>query len=292
MTPPAAEPAATATTATATTAAPAGGSVTGPTAAPRVTFVHTLRAEWVKFRSLRSSWYTLACLFGVGLGITVLSMSSAGTQYADATAEERQDWDPTGLSLTTYIVAQLIIGVLGMLVVTSEYATGLMQTSLTATPRRHRLLAAKLAVATAVAVVAGQVLMFAAFLIGQALLRGQDVPSAELGDPGALSAVAGGGLYLAAIALLAAGLGTLMRATAGALTILVGIIFLVPGLAGLFPAWLEGLLGFWPTAGAAAVLTTVPDPDYPHPWLNLGGMCLGVAAVLAAAFVAFRHRDV
>ncbi|MEE1939651.1 ABC transporter permease [Streptomyces sp. TRM 70361] len=283
MTPHTTEPAATAA---------AAGSDTGPAAAPRVTFAHTLRAEWIKFRSLRSSWYTLACLLGVGLGITFLSMSSAGTQYTDATAEERQDWDPTSLSLTTYIVAQLIIGVLGTLVVTSEYATGLMRTSLAATPRRHRLLAAKLVVATAVAVVAGQALMFAAFLIGQALLRGQDVPSAGLGDPGVLSAVAGGGLYLAAIALLAAGLGTLMRATAGALTTLVGIIFLVPGLAGLFPAWLEGLLDFWPTAGAAAVLATVPDPDYPHPWLNLGGMCLGVAAVLAVAFVVFRRRDV
>lgn len=259
---------------------------------PAVTFADTLRAEWVKLRSLRSTWSTLACLFGVGLGVTALAMSSAGTDYADASAAERAAWDPTNLSLTTYIVAQLIIGVLGILIVTSEYATGLMQTSLMATPRRSRLLAAKVAVAAAVAVVAGQLLMLASFLLGQAMLSAQDVPSASLGDPGVLAAVGGGGLYLTAIALLAAGLGTIMRATAGALATLVGIVFLVPALAGLFPSWLQGLVDVWPTRGAAAVFATVPDPEYPHPWLNLGGMCLGVVAVLVAAFVVFRRRDV
>ncbi|MDJ1134317.1 ABC transporter permease subunit [Streptomyces iconiensis] len=259
---------------------------------PVVTFAHTLRAEWIKLRSLRSTWYTLACLLTVGLGITALSMSSAGQDYTGGTAAERAAWDPAGLSLTTYIVAQLVIAVLGILVVTSEYATGLMRTSLTATPRRHRLLAAKVVVATAVAMVAGQVLMFSSFFLGQLLLSGQHVPGAALGDPGVLSAVTGGGLYLAAIALLAVGLGTLMRATAGALATLVGIVFLVPAVSGLFPSWLQGLFDYWPTKGAAAVFTTVTDPAYPHPWLNLGGMCLGIAAVLAAAFLVFRRRDV
>lgn len=260
--------------------------------AHRVRFGHVLHAEWVKLRSLRSSWYTLACLFGIGLGITFLATGRAGEEYAGAPAAERLAWDPTGRSLTAYLVAQLVIGVLGTLVVTSEYATGLVRTSLAATPRRHRLLAAKVVVATAVAVVAGQALMLATFLLGQAVLAAQDVPHVELGDPGVLSAVAGGGLYLAAIALLAVGLGTILRATAGALTTLVGIVFLVPALAGMFPAWFRGLLDFWPTQGAAAVFATVPDPAYPHPWLNLGGMCLGVAAVLAVAFVVFQRRDV
>ncbi|HEX6361071.1 ABC transporter permease [Actinophytocola sp.] len=257
-----------------------------------MSFVDTVHSEWIKLRGLRSTWYTLACLFVVGLGITTLAMSSAGKEYGSATAEEQLAWDPTNFSLRSYIVAQLIIGVLGILVVTAEFATGLMSTSLTATPRRHRLLAAKIVLAAVVAVVAGQVLMFAAFFIGQAIAAAQDVPSATLGDPGVLSAVAGGGLYLAAIALLAVGLGTIMRATAGALATLVGIVFLVPALAALLPSWLQGVLNYWPTLGAAAVFSTVPDPNLPHPWLNLGGMCLGVAAVLVAAFTVFRRRDV
>ncbi|MEV6832329.1 ABC transporter permease [Amycolatopsis sp. NPDC051102] len=251
-------------------------------------FARSVRAEWIKLRSLRSTWYTLTCLLVVGLGISFLAMNTAGKHYAEQPAA----WDPTGRSLTSYIVAQLIIGVLGILVVTSEFATGLMRTSLVATPRRHRLLAAKVVVAAAVAVVAGQVLMFAAFFAGQAVAGAQGVPNAALGDPGVLSAVAGGGLYLAAIALLAVGLGAIVRATAGALAILVGIVFLVPALAPLFPAWMQGLGLYWPTLGAAAVFKTVPDPHFPHPWLNLGGLCLGVAAVLAAAFVTFDRRDV
>ncbi|NUT53130.1 MAG: ABC transporter permease subunit [Saccharothrix sp.] len=257
-----------------------------------MTFAGAVHAEWIKLRSLRSTWYTLACLFVVGLGIASLSMGNAGQEYAAASELERQAWDPTNLSLTTYIVAQLIIGVLGILVVTSEFATGLVGTTVAATPRRHRWLAAKVVVATAVAAVAGQLVMFGAFLVGQSLLASQGVPHAALGDPGVLGAVAGGGLYLAAIALLAIGLGTIVRATAGALATLVGIVFLVPALAGLFPSWLQGVLDFWPSLGAAAVLATVPDPAHPHPWVNLGGMCLGVVGVLAVAFVVFHRRDV
>ncbi|WUH99840.1 ABC transporter permease [Spirillospora sp. NBC_00431] len=260
--------------------------------ASRVTFARTLHAEWIKLRSLRSTWLTLACLFVVGLGITGLSMSSAGDDYATATAAERRDWDPTALSLTNYIMAQLIIAVLGSLVVTSEYATGLIRTSLSATPRRHRLLAAKMVLATAIALVAGQTLMFCSFLLGQVVLRAQDVPYAALGDPGVFSAVAGGGLYLSAVALLAVGIGALLRATAGAIGTLVAILLLVPALGGLFPSWLHGVIDIWPTMGAAEILATVPDPEYPHPWLNFGGMCLAVAAVAAAAFIVQRRRDV
>ncbi|MDX3002014.1 ABC transporter permease [Kribbella solani] len=252
----------------------------------------TLHAEWIKLRSLRSTWYTLACLFGFGLGITALSTSGAHAQYWEGTAADRASWDPTGNSLKTYIVAQLVVGVLGILVVTSEFATGLIQTTLAATPRRNRLLAAKAVTATAIAAVAGQVLTFASFLLGQAVLAGHGVPSAHLGDHGVLPAIVGGGLYLAAIALLAVGLGTILRATAGGLATLVGIVFLIPALAGLFPSWLQGILDFWPSRGAAAIFATVPDPDFPHPWLNLGGLWLGVAVVLTAAFVVFRRRDV
>ncbi|GAB2600571.1 ABC transporter permease [Paractinoplanes abujensis] len=254
--------------------------------------MRTLHAEWVKLRSLRSTWLTLACLFVVGLGISALAANATGDTWAEATAADRQAWDPTGHSLTAYIVAQLIIGVLGILVVTSEYATGLMSTTLTATPRRTRVLAAKVTLAAVIAVVAGELLMFGAFLIGQALIARQGVPSAALGDPGVLPAVLAGGLYLAVIGLLAVGLGALVRATAGALATLVGIVFLVPALAGLFPSWMRGIFDYWPTLGGAAALTTVPDPDFPHPWLNLGGMGLAVAGVLAAAFVAFHRRDV
>ncbi|GAA1754448.1 ABC transporter permease [Streptomonospora arabica] len=265
--------------------------MSSPATAAGTSFGRTLRAEWIKFRSLRSMRYTLAGLFAAGFGLTMLLMGSAGQKYQEVMVEG-DVWDPTSFTLQSYILAQLIIGVLGSLVVTSEYATGMMSTSLTATPRRNQLLSAKVMVVAAVAVTAGTALMFAAFFFGQAVLIAQDVPHAALGDPGVLAAVAGGGLYLAVIAVLAVGLGAIMRATAGALVALVGIVYLVPGFAGAFPPWVQPLFDFWPTLGAAAILETVPNPDFPNPWLGFGGMCLGVAAVLAAAFVVFRRRDV
>jgi ABC-2 type transport system permease protein len=281
------------TTAPAPTPAPA--AATGPATAhgtvPRATFANTLHGEWIKFRSLRSTWYTVVALFVIGPGITYLAASNGRKVYEEIRASG-DPWDPTALSLRSYIMAQLVIGVLSILVVTSEHATGLIRTSLTATPRRNRLLAAKVVMTTAVALVAGQALMFAVFLLGQALLADRNLPNAGLGDPDVLGAVVGGGLYLAAIAVLAVALGTIMRATAGALATLVGIVLLVPAFAGLFPSWLERLLDFWPTLGAGAVMATVPSPDYPHPWQNLGGLYVGVTALLAVAFVVFRRRDV
>ncbi|GLZ01112.1 ABC transporter permease [Actinoplanes sp. NBRC 103695] len=247
-----------------------------------------LVAEWIKLRSLRSTWYTLAGLFVISLGITLLSSNTAQRAYADDVGA----WDPTAYSLTTFKVAQLIVGVLAIMVVTSEFATGLIRTTLTATPRRHRVLAAKVVIAVAVAAVAGQVLMFAAFLIGQSLLAGNGVPNAGLGDPGVLRAVFAGGLYLALIAVLAVGLATIIRTTAGAIVALVGIVILVPALAGAFPSWMSHLFVVWPTLGGAAALRTVPDPGFPHPWWNLAGMCLAILVVLAAAFVVLRRRDV
>ncbi|OLT00243.1 hypothetical protein BJF90_36285 [Pseudonocardia sp. CNS-004] len=258
----------------------------------RPAFTDTLHSEWIKFRSLRSTWLTLGGLVVVGLGLPLLSADPAAQGYLTGTIEEQQDWDPTNGSLLMFFIAQLVIGVLGILVVTSEHATGLMQTSLSATPRRHRLLGAKVAVVAAVSLVAGQALAFPAFLIGQAGFAAAGVPHATLADPRALSAVVGCGLYLAVIALLAVALGALIRATAGALATLVGIVLLVPVLDGMFPPWLDGLLDVWPTLGGAAVIATVPDPDYPQPWLHFAGMSAGILALLVVAFVLFERRDV
>ncbi|WP_214407473.1 ABC transporter permease [Pseudonocardia lacus] len=256
----------------------------------RPAFAHTLHGEWIKFRSLRSTWLTLGGLVAVAVGVTLLSTDASVASYPNATVEELQQWDPTNRSLLMFVLAQLIIGVLGIMVVTSEYATGLVGTSLSATPRRHRLLGAKVAMVAAVALVAGQVLMFAAFLTGQAWFAAAGLPYSTLSDPTALGAVVGGGLYLAVIGLLAVALGALMRATAGALAALVTITVLVPALAELLP-WLDWLFDFWPTMGGAAVIATLPDPDYPQPWLGLAGMGAGAVALLVVAFVLFERRD-
>ena len=266
--------------------------MTVTTVGTTVTFADLLRSEWTKLRSLRSTAYTLLALLVIGIGMSALVTSGTSRRYADLTAEEQATFDPTMQSLQAFFLVQLVISVLGVMVVTSEHATGMIATSLTATPRRGRLLAAKTLVFAAVALVVGQVQVFGAFLLGQAVLAAGGTPHATLADPGVLRAVVGGGLYIVAIGLLAVAIGTLVRATAGAVTIMVGITLLVPAMSGLLPEWAHPVLVFWPSIGGSSIMAVVPDDSLPVWWVCFGGMCAGVAGLLALAFALFRRRDV
>jgi ABC-2 type transport system permease protein len=224
------------------------------TVATAVTFADLLRSEWTKLRSLRSTAYTLLALLGIGIGMSALVAAGTAGRYADLTPEELATFDPTMQSLQSFFLVQLVISVLGVMVVTSEHATGMIRTTLTATPRRGRLLAAKTLVFAGVALVVGQVQVFGAYLLGQAMLAAGGVPHTTLADPGVLRAVVGGGLYILVIGLLAVAIGTLVRATAGAVTVMVGVTLLVPALSSLLPEWARPVLLFWtvPTSSKAA----------------------------------------
>lgn len=274
--------------------APAAPPVPRPvTDRDSVRFGDLLRSEWVKFRSLRSLWWTLLAMVTLSVTVTLLVSSGEPADYAALSAEERREWDPTGLSLTSFFVGQLAVCLLGVLTVTSEYATGTIRTSLAAMPRRGRLLAAKTLVLAGVALAAGQVTSFACFLTGQAMIGRRDgTPTASLADPGAPGAVIGIGLYLAAIGLLAVAVGTLTRSTAGGLAVLVGVTLLVPATGELFPSPVQKAFAYWPSLGGPEVRNLHPTAEYPDGWWNLAGMTAGVAAVLAVAFVVFRRREV
>jgi ABC-2 type transport system permease protein len=207
-----------------------------------------MAAEWTKLWSVRSTIWTL-----VATGVAVLGLCaiSTGTVSASDIIE-----DPTRRSLIGIFLGQLIFGVLGVLVMSAEYGTGTIRATLSALPRRPVVLTAKLLVFGAVAVVVSEVLTFSAFALGQALLSakhavgssafaaqhaqqlGVKIPhnlqgllangSASLGQPGVLRAVIGGGLYLALLGLLALGLATIIRHTAGAISAFVGVVLVLP----------------------------------------------------------------
>jgi ABC-type transport system involved in multi-copper enzyme maturation permease subunit len=259
----------------------------------KVRFTDLLRSEWTKFRSLRSAWWALAAMLTLSMTVTLLICSEANQAYGALSAAERLTWDPTGLALKNFFMAQLCISVLGILVVTSEYATGMIRTSLAAMPRRGLLLAAKTVVFVAVALIAGQLTTFITFLAGQAMIGRYDgVPTAALSDPGVLQAVTGTGLYLAAIGLLAVAVGTLTRATAGGLAVIVGITLLVPAFSQTLPGWLQKAFAYWPSLGGPEIRNVYRTVDFPHAWLNLTGMTAAIAVVLVVAFAAFRRREV
>ncbi|MFI0421002.1 ABC transporter permease [Spongiactinospora sp. 9N601] len=241
-----------------------------------------LRGEWRKLRTLRSTSYCLIALAILSIGFGALFSGGASEIYQERPA----DFDPTALSLQGGMMfGQLVVGLLGVLSITSEYATGTIRASLTTVPRRGRLFAAKAVVVGLVAAVAGLTAALGSFLIGQGALAASGVPHASIGDPEAVRAVLGGGLYLALIGQLGLALGFLTRSTAAGVTLLTSMTVLVLAVLQLLPPEVAGL---WPTVAGAQVVTTLPHSS---PWPGFLLYTGFVAVLTGAALLTFRRKD-
>ena len=190
----------------------------------RYRIMHVVRAEVVKILTLRSTAASLGLTVVAGLLVTGL-VAHASLHHGPGFYF---GFDPTQSSLTGLIVAGLTGGVFGALLVTGEYSSGTIRTSLAATPRRPVLLVAKTGVTAAAMVVFCEALSFVSFLLGQAILSGGGAPSASLGSPGALRAVMFTGLFIALMALMSFGFGLIFRSTAAAIAAFVGVVFVLP----------------------------------------------------------------
>jgi ABC-2 type transport system permease protein len=201
-------------------------------------FAEALHSERTKARTVPSTRWTLitAAILGIGIGVLVSGLTAH--QYAKDTPGARAVWDPTALSGSGMMIAQLAIGVLGIMIITSEYATGAIRTSLAAVPRRGRFLGAKAVMIAGAAFIASEIITFAAFFVGQALISGR-APTASLSQPGVLGALIGYGLYEVLIALLGLALGALLRHAAAAIAVLVALIFVLPAIAAALPSSME-----------------------------------------------------
>ncbi len=187
-------------------------------------FKHVVRSEVVKILTLPSTAVMLGLTVVAGLLVTGLVTNAAlhhGSGYYIG-------FDPTQEALTGLIVAGLTGGVFGALLITGEYSSGTIRSTLAATPRRPVLLTAKIAITAAVMVVFCELLSFVAFFLGQAILSGGGAPSASLGSPGAFRAVFMTGLFIALLALMSFGFGLIVRSTAAALAAFVGVVFVLP----------------------------------------------------------------
>jgi ABC-2 type transport system permease protein len=193
--------------------------------APGYGLRQTVRAEWTKLSSVRSTtWTLLATVVGTVL-VTILSTSS----FHHHGPGSLRGFDSTNQSLTGLLIGQLTIGLLGVLMITGEYGSGTIRSSLAATPRRPLLLGAKALVIGAVSLVVGEVLTFSCFLVGRVILSGK-APVASIGQPGVLRALVLSGAFLALLGLFGLGLGVIIRHTAGAIAAFVGVVFLLPAL--------------------------------------------------------------
>jgi ABC-type transport system involved in multi-copper enzyme maturation permease subunit len=185
---------------------------------------NVVKSEVLKILTLRSTAITVGLTVVAGLLVTGLVTKSNLHQYPGYYA----GFDPTQNSLTGLIVAGLTGGVFGALLITGEYSSGTIRLSVAATPRRPILLAAKIGVASVVALVFCELLSFASFLLGQVVLSGGGAPSASLGSPGALRAVVMTGAFIALMALMSFGFGLILRSTAAAIAAFVGVVFVLP----------------------------------------------------------------
>lgn len=200
-----------------------------------------LHAEWIKLRSLRSTYLTMLCALALGTGLGFLDTTSVAHHWTTMSTQDRAAFDPVGDSFTGLAFAQLAFGVLGVLAIGTEYGTGMIQTTLAATPRRGILYIAKALVVGTVALLLGETFAFGTFLLGQAMLATNHL-DVSLTDPGVLRAVSSAGLYLWVVAMVGYGVGAFLRHTAAGIAVMFGVIFLA-----------------WPAARAMETWSYLPD---------------------------------
>lgn len=282
-----------------TTASPPGQRTpeapSGRPASTRPLALDLARSEWIKLRTVRSTYWTLAAAAAGMVGFGALLTAAYVRHYHSLGPSARATFSPAAYSLSGFFLAQLATGVLGVVIITGEYATGSIRPTLTAAPQRSAVLAAKAAVFAVAAAVTGVAASFAAFFTGQAILAGQGIQT-QFGDPGTVRSVLGAGLYLTVLGLLALGLGTLIRHTAGAIAAVVGLILVLPVLIqGLPASWQGHISRYLPsTAGQAIIGRTkfTPSGHLLPPWPGFALFCLYALAALVAGAVLLNRRDV
>jgi ABC-2 type transport system permease protein len=305
-----------------------------PPATGRAGLRGAIASEFTKIRSVRSTYWTLAALLvvSIGLGAAIAGGTAASFSHNPA---NKAGFDATQTSLIAFFeIGQLIIAVIAALAITSEYSTGMIRTSLTAQPRRGTVYAAKAIVLTSLTLIVSLVTSFIAFFVGQALLSSSGVsaslfhsvtipqnanvtcPQKGAGGGGGglppgckvvfsgtdvispttvLLAIIGCALFVTLVAIIAFGVGAIVRHTAAAIAIAIAALFIIPVLEQALPNdWRWDIMRFLPDAANRVVSVTISGSDDPHlwsAWPQLGVTALWAAALVAVGAYLFRKRD-
>jgi ABC-2 type transport system permease protein len=246
-----------------------------------------IRSEWTKFASLRSSRWTLVAFAATGVGLGVLVSAVSGAHWAQASAETRAHWDPTNNTLAGLIPGYLVIPVLGVLMMTSEYTSGAIRSTFAAVPRRPMVLAAKAIVFAGAVLVTVEVVSFAAFLAGQRVMG--TAPSATLSQPGVLRALILSGVFLVLMGLFGLGLGAIIRRSGAAVAVYAGAVLVVPMLLQAVPGdlWRFGpIMILGNSVGAVNLL-----PGVLSPWTGFAVMIAYTVVALGVGGVLLVRRD-
>jgi ABC-type transport system involved in multi-copper enzyme maturation permease subunit len=273
-----------------TPAAPA--ATTTPVGPLKVTQARVVRSEWMKFRSLRSTLYTLLAAVALTIGIGALFSGVTASQFHTFSAADKATFSPISTSLTGISFAVVAFGVLGVLLMSGEYSTGMIRSSLTAVPRRLPVLWGKLAVFAAAIFSVSLVTSFISFFVGQALLSSHHL-SVAITAPDALRSVIGAALYVTVAGLIGVALGGLLRNTAAGISTFAAAFFVIPPLTGLLPASVSDHLSQYLPSNAGEALWggTRGVTNVLSPWTGFAVLCGYAVILIAAAAWRLRRAD-
>ena len=273
--------------------------LTAESAAPRqaapvlkVTQARVLVSEFTKFRTVRSTLWTLLVAVVLMIGLSALFAAVTASQYHTFDAADRASFNPVSISLGGMMFAVVAFGVLGVLMISGEYSTGMIRSSLTAVPRRLPVLWGKLAVFAGVIFSVSLVASFISFFLGQALLNSHQL-GVSITAPGALRSVIGAALYVSVAGMIGVALGALFRNTAAGIATFAGIFFVIPPLTGLLPASIsDHLTQYLPSYAGEAVWGGVRGvTNALSPWTGFALLCAYAVVLVAAAAVRLRRVD-
>lgn len=263
---------------------------TRPVVVRDVTVSRVVHAEWLKFRSLRSTAWTLLSAVVALVVIGAVVSYATNTRWDSIPPDVKAQFEPIFRSLVGVDLAQLAVGVLGVLLISGEYSTGLIRASLAAVPARWPVLAAKAGLYAVITFALMLPTAFLAFVLGQHLLG---THGTTLSAPHAVRSIVGSAAYLTLVGLLALGLGFIVRSTAGAIATLVGLLLVLPGIGQLLPtSWENTTLPYLPSNAGASMFNPRPeDPAALTAGQGLIVLSLWAVASLLVAGICLQRRD-
>ena len=257
-----------------------------------------VRSEWIKLRSIRSTWWCYAILVAVTVGMAALLGSAVDPVPGDG--PDLVNGTFVSLNTGSVLLTTLVVGVLGVLIISGEYGTGQIRSTFTADPRRTGVVLAKATVLAVVTFVVSAASTWIGVLLSSALQSAKDAAPA-LGDPAVFMPILGSSVYVTLVALLAFGIGLLVRSSAGGIAVTLGILLVLPlllsGIGNLMSQqWVLDIAKFLPNeAGAQLYSYAFPvqqDGIVLNGWGGFAVLLAEVVVVGAVALTAARRRDV
>ncbi len=263
----------------------------------RVTQARVALSEWTKLRTLRSTRYALLAGVAMTIGFAIIPALVNANRWSSMSFIDKASFRPLETSLIGVTVAQLAIGVLGVMLISGEYSTGMIRSTFAAVPKRLTVLWGKAGVFALVTFVLALPSTLIAFFAAQAILKGHSFNGHDIAlsfsDPGVSRAVIGGALYLTLIGLFGLGLGAILRSTAGGISAFAGILFVIPPLMNVLPAsWSNAISPYLPSNAGQAIMQSGSPAHTLAPWTGLGVFAAYTAVLVAIAAIQLRRRDV